>query len=173
MIKILPIEGLGRYLLSIDGEAYDTTPSIRWKTKDKCAGYRKMKTKIDKDGYEIVQLRHPDGKIRSHAIHALLAKVFISPSPFQGAIVRHLNDVKSDNSISNLAWGSRKDNARDAIRNGTMATGIDSRLAKLTEEDIMDIRYLRFVGATRESVASIFSITKTYLSRIWQNRVRV
>lgn len=49
-------------------------------------------------------------------IHIEAAKSFI-PNPNNLKFVRHLNDIKSDNAISNLAWGNHSDNMQDAIRN--------------------------------------------------------
>ena len=58
-----------------------------------------------------------DGEPRYYYVHRLMAKAFI-PNPDNYPIVRHLNDVKYDNSLENLAWGTKRDNALDAIRNG-------------------------------------------------------
>jgi hypothetical protein len=38
--------------------------------------------------------------------------------PKHGEEARHLDDIRSHNVLSNLKWGSRLDNARDAVRNG-------------------------------------------------------
>ena len=78
-----------------------------------------LKIGINKDGYPIVSLMTIDGKARTYNIHVMKAKAFIyTPNPLGYNVVRHLNDIKTDNSLTNLAWGTRSDNAQDSIRNG-------------------------------------------------------
>lgn len=57
---------------------------------------------------------------RQHSVHRLVCEAFNGPPPFPGALVRHLNDVKTDNRAENLAWGTMKENHADAVRNGTV-----------------------------------------------------
>lgn len=59
-----------------------------------------------------------NGKRRNLFIHRLILITFVGPPPFPKAEGRHLNDVKHDDRLENLAWGSRTDNVEDAIRNG-------------------------------------------------------
>lgn len=50
-------------------------------------------------------------------VHRLIAEHFIE-NPNNYPLVRHLNDIKEDNSISNLAWGTFLDNTNDKRNNG-------------------------------------------------------
>src|SRR5258708_7367426 len=87
----------------------------------------KVKEKILKnwknsEGYLMVKLSKR-GVCRQHAIHRLLALTFIpNPQPNIFDCVRHLNDDKLDNRLINLAWGTKKDNAYDQMRNGIFKT---------------------------------------------------
>ncbi len=56
------------------------------------------------------------------SIVVLLLETFVGPRPF-GMVARHLNDVKTDNRLENLAWGTDWDNKQDAIRNGRTGRG--------------------------------------------------
>lgn len=72
-----------------------------------------------KNGY--VQLSIPTAKgaktrIRRY-LHDLILTAFVGPRP-EGAVVRHLNDIRTDNRVVNLAWGSWSENQFDAFRNG-------------------------------------------------------
>lgn len=67
-------------------------------------------------GYPVVTLRQPGIKNRQY-VHRLMAKAFL-PNPHQYPLVRHLNDVRVDNRIENLAWGSHSDNSKDSVSNG-------------------------------------------------------
>lgn len=57
---------------------------------------------------------------RFFRVHHLVAAAFIGPRP-EGAVVRHLDDRKDNNRLTNLAYGSQGENMRDIVRNGNHA----------------------------------------------------
>ena len=69
----------------------------------------------DSDGYPVIS----GGKrgAKKLRVHNLVAEAFLGPRP-KGQVVRHLNDDKDDNSETNLAYGTRRHNYDDAVRNG-------------------------------------------------------
>lgn len=69
-----------------------------------------------KGNYCSVSLRQ-NGKPKRCLVHHLILHAFRGERP-EGHIGRHLNDVKTDNRLDNLAYGTLKDNAQDALRNG-------------------------------------------------------
>jgi hypothetical protein len=75
-----------------------------------------LKTKPDKLGYIRAYLAR-DGKSRFCLVHYLVLTAFVGPKPL-GMETCHKNDVRSDNRLENLYWGTRKDNVADARRNG-------------------------------------------------------
>lgn len=77
------------------------------------------------DGYYDVRLSL-DGVVRTRKVHQLVAEAFIGPRP-DGEEVRHRNGDSTDNRASNLHYGTRSDNLRDAVEHGTHA------MAKRTE----------------------------------------
>lgn len=70
----------------------------------------------DRTGHLYVSMVTRDGIIREY-VHRLVAEAFI-PNPNNYPLVRHLDDYPDNNCVWNLAWGTTKDNAQDAIRNG-------------------------------------------------------
>ena len=72
---------------------------------------------LDKHGHLGVGLSI-NGHERYEYIHRLMAKAFI-PNPKNYPIVRHLNDIPSDNYLENFAWGTQKHNSHDSLLNGT------------------------------------------------------
>lgn len=68
-------------------------------------------------GYRAVRLCR-DGRPIPRKVHALVAAAFIGPRP-EGLEVRHLNGDRLDNRAENLAYGTRSENMRDAVRHGT------------------------------------------------------
>lgn len=86
-------------------------------------GYRlrgRVLSPVYQKGYPTVKLSR-SGSVKGRPIHILVAEAFIGPRPVEYVQVRHLNDIKTDNRPSNLAYGTRSDNAQDSLRNGTHA----------------------------------------------------
>ena len=80
-----------------------------------------------------------DHRRRGVLVHSLVAAAFIGPRP-AGASVLHLNDIATDNRVENLSYGSHQQNAIDRVRN-------QKSLAKLSDEDVRDIRHRAHAGA--------------------------
>lgn len=53
------------------------------------------------------------GKYSNLYIHQVVCMTFHGPPPFEGALVRHLDNDCSNNRPENLAWGDHFDNAHD------------------------------------------------------------
>jgi hypothetical protein len=82
--------------------------------------YNNGKTKILKpdvyNGYLRVNLcEHGEKIIRR--VNRLVAQAWI-PNPNNLPIVMHLDDDRSNNHVSNLRWGTHKDNVHDCISKG-------------------------------------------------------
>lgn len=68
-------------------------------------------------GYPMTTLY--SGKDRKWAtVHTLVAEAFLGPRPPR-ADIRHLDGDKLNNCVSNLQYGSRSENLRDAVKHGT------------------------------------------------------
>lgn len=86
-----------------------------------------------KKGYLYISLSK--GRTFHKRLHRLLAQNFI-PNPDNLPLVRHLNDIKIDNRIENLAWGTNSDNMKDMINNGYKQNN-----RKLTDKQVREIFY--------------------------------
>jgi hypothetical protein len=64
-----------------------------------------------------------DGRNRWFAVASLVLHAFIGPPPAGKYLARHLDDDRSHNQLSNLAWGDDMDNHLDAVRNGADFNG--------------------------------------------------
>jgi hypothetical protein len=70
-------------------------------------------------GYERVGLSATTGSRRKHLlVHALVLSAFVGPRP-PGLEIRHLDGNPRHNDLSNLAYGTTSENARDRVRHGT------------------------------------------------------
>lgn len=78
---------------------------------------RLLKPWLATRGYLTVSLTR-DSKMTTRPVHRLMAEAFL-PNPGGLPVVRHLDDDKLNNALSNLAWGTQTDNLNDSVRNGT------------------------------------------------------
>lgn len=81
---------------------------------------RLIRPRLDSAGYSRVGLSR-EGQVKDYRVHALVLEAF-TPKPELRSTphVRHLDDDKQNNHLSNLAWGTAADNAADAKRNGIL-----------------------------------------------------
>ena len=99
-------------------DCYYISNSDQDKVMNKDTG-RMMKIWINTHGYPTVSLMTKDKKHRGYRIHVLKAKTFIhTVNPLNYKYLRHLNDVKTDNRLINLVWGTASENMKDRVRNG-------------------------------------------------------
>lgn len=124
---------------------------------------RILKPWLVKAGYLQVHLKRPGEKRKAHFIHRMLLEAFVSPRPPK-CEVRHLNGSRSDNTLSNLAWGTHKENAEDMLKHGHCSTGEKQWNSKLTEVQVKSIRELYASGF---SVAEIAENFEARPSNVW------
>lgn len=95
-----------------------------WSTGSNWRGYgeRLMREHLDKDGYPYVRLTIA-GSRKRFRVHFLVAQAFLGPRPSPQHEVRHLDGNKRHNTVTNLAWGTRKQNAADRAAHGKTSHG--------------------------------------------------
>lgn len=69
---------------------------------------RLLKLSLNRKGYLNVTLCK-NGKYKSHRIHRLVAQAFI-PNPENKPQVNHIDEIKTNNMVSNLNWMTNKEN---------------------------------------------------------------
>lgn len=97
-------------------------------------------------------------------VHELVAEAFIGPRP-QGTEVAHWDGNGHNNHVSNLRYATPAQNAADKIRHGRTNRGERCGSAKLTEEQVAEIRrrygpYRRYSKGleTQRSLAAEFGV---------------
>lgn len=130
------------------------------------------------EGYGRVSIRVAPGSFKPFKIATIVCEVFHGPKPFDGAVVRHLDGDRQNDSRDNLAWGSVSDNALDAVAHGTnrgrengrkgaaKLIGEQSQHAKLNWDKVRIIRKLRRKGWQLDQLAHEFNVTFSTISRI-------
>lgn len=98
-----------------------------------------------------------NGKRKSLYVHQEVAFAFIGPRP-EGMVVRHLDGDMINNRADNLAYGTHKENTKDALDHGTFAIGERSGVAKLTNIQAAEIREKFEQGAAIPDLAKFYGV---------------
>lgn len=125
----------------------------------------KLKPQITHKGYLRVCLRN--GEVKRYApIHTLVLEAFVGPRPdrHQG---RHLSGDKTDNSLGNLCWGTGSENYDDKRKHGTDQSGERHGSAKLTWDQVQEIRAARASGPPNtKALAEKYGVHRTVIQRV-------
>jgi hypothetical protein len=122
--------------------------------------YERVPVYSDDNGYLMARIKRGSGSTRSlERIHRLLWEMAHGTEVPSGMLVRHLDDVKSNNAPGNLALGTHLDNMTDRVANGNGQDGERNATAKLTEIQVREIKRRRAVGESLRSLATEFGIS--------------
>ena len=98
-------------------------------------------------------------------VHTLVLEAFVGKKP-EGQECRHLNGNPADNRLVNICWGSHRQNVADSMRLGTNARGKTHYKAKLTEDDVREIRRRHKRGENMTVCAKQKGVTQSNVSCI-------
>lgn len=101
-----PVVGAARYQVSSMG-------SVRSANRVLVAHSRP-----DPPFYPMVHVRLDDGRKVTKTVHSLVAAAFLGPRP-EGLVVRHLDGDATNNSVTNLRYGTHSENLLDQVAHGT------------------------------------------------------
>jgi HNH endonuclease len=127
--------------------------------------YSRLKHYVNKYGHHYVWLfSEKHNRTILASVHSLVARSFlVVPESYQ--VIRHLDDVKSNNHYSNLAFGTHKDNGQDAVRNGKTNRGnrrINKNvlMADFTQEMKQELLYKYNQGSTYAELSDLYNSPK-------------
>lgn len=92
---------------------------------------RILRTHINTQGYECVQLRYPDG-VYTKRVHRLVAEAF-HDGEYYGMDVNHIDGNKLNNHADNLEWCDRSKNIRHAFDIGLKNSDHRKRRVRIVE----------------------------------------
>lgn len=116
-------------------------------------GERELRQADNAHGYPSVRVII-DGKRRHLLVHKLVAHAFLPPRPSKEHEIRHLDGDRKNNHVTNLAWGTRSENAQDRKVHGTERAAQNGALsAKLNEGDVATIRRRALAGEQISRIA--------------------
>lgn len=119
-VKIKEIKDFKRYLISEDGKVYDTKNKryiCLWK---------------DNVGYIQCNLYDDSNKKYYKRVHRLVAETYLKNSNNYN-MVNHINEIKTDNRVSNLEWCNNSENVKHFYKNNK----IEKRSHKVSINNIV------------------------------------
>ncbi len=155
------IPGFPGYQSSRDGQ-------IRRVWIDGSGGQRSkvLKPDIDCRGRKRTSLRL-NGKTIKILVSRIVLSCFVGPCP-DDMEACHENGDCTDNRVENLRWDTHSSNLLDRRRHGTNVQGEMVHTAKLTEDDVREIRR---VGYPLRQHAEKYGVTQTLVSYILKRKV--
>lgn len=117
-------------------------------------------------GYRCVVVgSRSDGSRKKYPVHQLVALAFMGARP-EGQEVRHLNDIKTDNRVENLAYGTRHENRQDAIRNGRIKKGTEHHSSVIDVDRVALIQAGRAAGLSAFRIGSALRISDVTVGKV-------
>jgi len=131
----------------------------------------------DTDGYFIVSLARIGERDQRapKRVSRLVAAAFLGPAPFDRVQINHKNGRRTDDALENLEWVSCLENIHHSMRVlGRDFRGENSSNAKLTADQIIEIRELAAGGRSFKSLADRFHVTNVCIAnaatgKTWTN----
>lgn len=111
-------------------------------------------------------------KGKYYLCHHLVMLTWGEPKPFEGAYLRHIDDDPNNFSISNLAWGTGKDNYRDFIINhyDEWRAGRAHHKQKLKVEQVIEILKRLDSGEQGSKIAREFGLSNRAIYSIKEGK---
>ena len=149
--KWLYYPGNNQYLVSSLGRVYSLITNIY------------LSPVLD-DGYLLVGIKTNDKrKTKTKRIHILVLETFVGPRPDK-YVARHFpNQVKTDNRLCNLSWGTCGQNSQDTL----LADMFGS--AKLTINEVLEIQKMIKEGVSNKEIALKSGMSELAIRNIYNN----
>lgn len=96
------------------GYEVDTNGHVR---RFRNGAYKEVNQWLGKNGYYYVDVYDENGRYVKKCVHRMIVEAFWTKLDYE-KVTRHLNDIRTDNRLENLSWGTQAENNADMVRNG-------------------------------------------------------
>lgn len=164
---------VGYYQASNHGRVRSLDRSVvtKQKRKDGSPVYRTLTgkvmpgTPVPRGGHLRTSLGR-DGVQWNTSIHQVVALTFLGPCP-DGKEIAHGDGNPTNNRPENLRYATREENEADKLLHGTDSRGIKHVSSKLTEAQVLQIRYTyRQGGTTQKALGAEYGVSGRNISGI-------
>lgn len=164
MVEYKQIPGCTRYEVGTDGSIRSKCTRRKGVLSNSECKY--LKQSKNNHGYFFVSLCRDDGRVVSRAVHRIVLETFVGP-PKEGQQCRHYPDNNpANNHISNLCWGTAKEQQSDVKESGNTMYGPKNNLTKLTESQVREVFRHKSEGKTSIEIGRIIGVSKTHVYNI-------
>lgn len=122
----------------------------------------RMLVQVPKQGRYLAVTFAEGARREQWLVHIVVLTTFVGPCP-EGMQALHRDGDKGNNALSNLRWGTPKENAEDRIAHGNSGKGEKHPRAKLSETEA---QYIRWSKEAPKELAVRFNITPDHVSAI-------
>lgn len=122
-------------------------------------------------GYLSVSVGRRDKK-RVISVHIIVCESWHGLRPHPRLEVAHGNGVNTDNRPENLRWATRLENAHDMIKHGTVLRGERHPHARLTAENVEEIRADYSTGTvSQRELGSRYGVTMSLIGQVVRGQI--
>ena len=161
-----PIPGFPRYEASTDGRIRSVERVILKKDGKRQPFPSVVLTpRAGKKGkYQVITLINEKGRTTRH-IHRVILETFDRPRR-EGEECRHLDGNHQNNALTNICWGTKKENNDDKITHGTVARGSRVNTCVLNEAQVCTIFEKAHSGTPHKQLAAEFGVSVQTVEKI-------
>ncbi len=164
-VAFRPIKSHDGYAVGDDGSVWSCKETGRGKSHDEKHWRPMGQSKHTRSDYRVVTF-YSHNKGSTQFVHRIVLEAFVGPRPL-GMVVCHEDGNPVNNRLTNLRWGTRKENEADKERHGRRRHGEKHQNSKITEEDVREIRRAwANREMTQKKLGEKFGLTRTGVQSI-------
>lgn len=167
-IRRLPIPEFPGYYADETGNIFSEWVATSGGSKRVPNKMKLLKPKLA-HGYLALQLKQGH-TIKTRYVHQLILLTFEGPCPADMECCHNDGD-RTNNTLSNLRYDTRKANAQDRQRHGTVARGTKINTNILTPDDVRGIRLSLEIGESEHAIAKSYGISRAVVNSIRHHRI--
>jgi hypothetical protein len=150
---IRPICGTEGYYADSEGVIYKRIHGV----------LQRKRTSVSTNGYDVTTLT-VGGSKRQYRVSRLVLLAFVG-QPQSSHEACHNNGNPRDNRICNLRWDTKASNQQDRQAHGTSNRGVRNGRAKLSEQDVSQIRG-SYPASSQRELANRFGVSKRSIAMV-------
>ncbi len=166
--SIKPVANFPNYRIGEDGTVWSCF--VKGGKSKQSLIWWPMKLKPTKSGHFCVNLYRLQNTPERKMVHQLVIQAFVGPCPPKQE-VRHLDGNGKNNHISNLRYGTKLENFLDSVQHGVAAIGEKGGNAKLTNQQVREIRQAAASGEKYRPIGERHSISRHYVAKIVRREI--